>query len=81
MPAESITRETGATVTIQELDDYDANIVWLAKAGELMGTAASSEEFKAGQVDAFPDLGMVAAIDFVLPFLFPSDDSGALESD
>ncbi len=60
---------------------YDANIAWLAKAGELMGTATSGEEFKAGMVDAFPELGMVAAIDFVLPFLFPGDDAGAMESD
>ncbi len=60
---------------------YDANIAWLMKAGELMGTVSSGEEFKAGLVDAFPDLGMVAAIDFVLPFLFPSDGSGAMESD
>ena len=59
---------------------YDANIAWLAKAGELMGTATSGEEFKAGMVDAFPELGMVAAIDFVLPFLFPEDDAGAMES-
>lgn len=53
---------------------YDANIAWLAKAGELMGTATSGEEFKAGLMDAFPDLGMAGAIDFVLPFLFPGDD-------
>ena len=52
---------------------YDANIAWLAKAGELMGTATSGEEFKAGLVDAFPELGMEGAIDFVLPFLFPAD--------
>jgi len=60
---------------------YDANIAWLAKAGELMGTATSGEEFKAGMVEAFPELGMVAAIDFVLPFLFPADDGGAMDSD
>ena len=60
---------------------YDANIAWLMKAGELMGTVTSGEEFKAGLVDAFPELGMEAAIDFVLPFLFPSEDSGAMESD
>lgn len=60
---------------------YDVNIAWLAKAGELMGTATTGEEFKAGMVDTFPDLGLPGAIDFVLPFLFPSDDSGALESD
>lgn len=50
---------------------FQANIDWLAKAGELMGTAKSGAEFKAGMIEAFPDLGMPAAIDFVLPYLFP----------
>ncbi|MEM7536024.1 MAG: MBL fold metallo-hydrolase [Chloroflexota bacterium] len=59
---------------------YDTNIAWLAKASELMGTATSAEEFKAGLVDAFPDLGLRGAIDFVTPMLFPADDAGA-ESD
>ena len=52
---------------------YDENIAWLAKAGELLGTVSSGEEFKAGLVEAFPELGMDAAIDFVLPFLFPTE--------
>lgn len=52
---------------------YAANIAWLAKAGELLQSATSGQEFKAGLVEAFPDLGMDAAIDFVLPFLFPSE--------
>ena len=60
---------------------YDVNIAWLVKAGELMGTVTSGDEFKAGLVDAFPDLGMDAAIDFVLPFLFPEESAGAMESD
>lgn len=60
---------------------YDANIAWLSKASELMGTATSAEEFKTGLVDAFPDLGMDAAIDFVTPMLFPAGDDGEMESD
>lgn len=50
---------------------YDANIAWLAKAGELLGAGVDAQGFKAGLVEAFPGLGMDAAIDFVLPFLFP----------
>lgn len=53
---------------------YDTNIRWLAKAGELIasvGTTAAS--FKQGLIDAFPDLGMPAAIDFVTPILFPAN--------
>lgn len=53
---------------------YDENIAWLAKAGELMGTATSAEAFKTGLIEAFPELGMDAAIDFVLPFLFPTTE-------
>jgi len=59
---------------------YDANIAWLMKAGELMGTAASGAEFKAGLVEAFPELGMEGAIDFVLPFLFPEDGAQSEET-
>ncbi len=51
---------------------YDTNIAWLTKAGELMQSAKTAEAFKSGLVDAFPDLGMDGAIDFVIPFLFPS---------
>ena len=59
---------------------YDANIAWLATATELMGTAQTAIEFKQGLVDAFPELGMAAAIDFVTPFLFPEEaQSGATE--
>lgn len=50
---------------------YDANIAWLATAGELLGTATTGDEFKQGLVEAYPDLGMQAAIDFVLPIYFP----------
>ncbi len=53
---------------------YDENIAWLSKAGELMGTATTADEFKGGLMEAFPDLGMDAAIDFVLPFLFPENE-------
>lgn len=54
-------------------DVYETNIAWLAKAEELIGTAADSTEFKAGMVEAFPELGMEAAIDFVIPFLYPDE--------
>ena len=54
---------------------YDANIAWLMKAGKLMGTATSGDEFKAGLVEAFPELGLATAIDFVLPFLFPAGEA------
>lgn len=52
---------------------YDDNITWLARAAELMQTVDNAEDFKAGLVEAFPELGMAAAIDFVTPFLFPSE--------
>ncbi|NND04488.1 MAG: MBL fold metallo-hydrolase [Acidimicrobiia bacterium] len=52
---------------------YDANIAWLATAGELLGSVDDAAAFKQGLVDAFPDLGMTAAIDFVTPFLFPEE--------
>lgn len=42
-----------------------------------MGTATSADEFKQGLIDAFPDLGMDPAIDFVTPFLFPADPEPA----
>ncbi len=57
-------------------DLYAQNIAWLTEAGELLGTVDSGEAFKAGLIEAFPDLGMTAAIDFVLPFLFPPDEEG-----
>lgn len=50
---------------------YDANIAWLATAAELIATVDNSADFKQGLIDAYPDLGMPAAIDFVFPFLFP----------
>ena len=50
---------------------YDANIDWLATAGELIGSVDNATDFKQGLVEAFPDLGMDAAIDFVTPLLFP----------
>lgn len=51
----------------------EANVAWLATASELMGTAENADDFEQGLVDAYPDLGMPAAIDFVTPFLFPED--------
>lgn len=50
---------------------YDENIAWLSTAGELMGSVETAEAFKTGLVEAYPDLGMEGAIDFVTPFLFP----------
>ena len=50
---------------------YDTNIAWLNKASELIATVDTAEEFKQGLIDAFPDLGMPAAIDFITPVLFP----------
>ena len=50
---------------------YDTDIAWLAEAGALLDTVDNAEDFKQGLVDAFPELGMTAAIDFVTPFLFP----------
>lgn len=52
---------------------YETNISWLTKAGELIGSVDNAADFRQGLIDAFPDLGMPAAIDFVLPFLFPGD--------
>lgn len=53
---------------------YDTNISWLAKANELIqGAVDNAEDFKQALIDAFPDLGMAAAIDFVTPILFPEE--------
>lgn len=52
---------------------YQVNINWLLKAGELLATAENADAFKSGLMEAFPDLGMEASIDFALPFLFPAD--------
>lgn len=52
-------------------DLYDENIAWLTTAAELLSSAGSGAAFKAGLVEAYPDLGMDAAIDFVFPFYFP----------
>ncbi len=53
---------------------YSQNISWLMTAGELMGTVETGEDFKAGLIEAYPDFQLEAAIDFVLPFLFPTDE-------
>ena len=57
-------------------DTYQVNIDWLATASELMTTATTGEEFKAGLVQAFPDLELDGAIHFAIPFLFPDDENG-----
>lgn len=51
---------------------YEENISWLAKAAELIGLVDNAADFKQGLIDAFPDLGMPDAIDFVTPVLFPN---------
>jgi len=52
---------------------YDTNISWLARAAELIASVDNAADFKQGLIDAFPMLGMPAAIDFVTPILFPND--------
>lgn len=52
---------------------YETNIQWLATAKQLIATVDNGDDFRQGLVDAFPDLGMPAAIDFVTPLLFPDD--------
>ncbi len=52
---------------------YQENIDWLATAGQLIATVSTAEEFKQGLIDAFPNLGMPTAIDFVTPILFPAE--------
>ncbi len=52
---------------------YDTNIAWLSKAGELLEKAKTGKDFKSGLTEAFPKLGMDAAIDFVLPFIYPEE--------
>lgn len=54
-------------------DAYEANIAWLAEASALLAGGADFEMFKSGLIEAFPDLEMEGAIDFVLPFLFPDE--------
>lgn len=56
---------------------YDVNIAWLATAGELVGTVDNAVDFKQGLIDAYPELAMSAAIDFVTPFLFPDSTEPA----
>lgn len=50
---------------------YDINIAWLTTASELLGTAETGDDFKQGLIDAFPELSLEGAIDFVLPIYFP----------
>ena len=52
---------------------YATNISYLETASELMGQTEDADTFRAGMVEAFPDLGMVAALDFFLPYLFPEN--------
>lgn len=60
---------------------YDANIEWLAKANELIGSVSTAVEFKSGLIEAFPELGMDAAIDFVTPLLFPEPEVAAVATE
>ena len=50
---------------------YDTNLAYLSTVGELLGSVDNSDDFKQGLLDAYPELGMEAAIDFAIPFLFP----------
>ena len=52
---------------------YAANEAWLATAMELIATVDNGDDFRQGLIDAFPERGMEAAIDFVIPALFPED--------
>ena len=52
---------------------FDANLAYLSTVGELLGTVDNAEDFKQGLIDTFPNLGLVAAIDFAAPFLFPEE--------
>ncbi len=52
---------------------YDANLAYLGTVGELLGSVDNADDFKQGLIDAYPELGMEAAIDFAAPFLFPSE--------
>ncbi len=51
---------------------YDTNIQWLTTFNQLLGTVDNADDFRQGLIDAFPNLGMAAAIDFVTPILFPA---------
>ncbi|AXI48518.1 hypothetical protein C1J03_22495 [Sulfitobacter sp. SK012] len=53
-------------------DMFAENTAYLTKASELLGTAKTGPEFRAGMIEAFPDLGVPGAIDFFLPYLFPN---------
>ena len=57
--------------------EIDVNIAWLAKASELLAQGVDFAGFKSGLMEAFPDRGMDAAIDFVLPVLFPEEMEAA----
>lgn len=51
---------------------YDTNIQWLTTFNQLLATVDNADDFRQGLIDAFPNLGMPAAIDFVTPILFPT---------
>ncbi|MCR9238119.1 MAG: hypothetical protein NXI17_15730 [Alphaproteobacteria bacterium] len=51
---------------------YAANIKYLNTAAEMLKTSKTGPEFKEAMVAAFPELGLVGAIDFFLPDLFPA---------
>jgi len=51
---------------------YVANIKYLTKAAGMLKTSKTGPEFKEAMVAAFPELGLVGALDFFLPYLFPA---------
>lgn len=50
---------------------YADNIAYLEKAAALMEGGADAQAFRAGLIEAFPELEMASALDFFLPYLFP----------
>lgn len=50
---------------------YSVNIEYLEMATSLIKNGVDAKGFRAGLIEAFPDLGMATAIDFFLPYLFP----------
>lgn len=51
---------------------FAESIAYLNKANDLLGASETGDEFKAGMLEAYPDLPVEGAIDFFLPELFPN---------
>ncbi len=52
-------------------DEIDANIAYLSTALELLDSVDNADDFRNGLLEAYPDRGMAAAIDFAIPAYFP----------